>query len=76
VSSNGFDYPPSLFPPRLLEIADVPEIAAMVAPRPLLFETPLGPRAKPLNKGEVEKLFDFTKKVYRLYGAESNFVIV
>lgn len=76
VSSSGFEYSFSLFPPRILEIADVPEIAAMVAPRPLLLENPLGPRAKPLSRKEVEELFGFAREVYRIYGSESNLVIM
>jgi len=75
VSSSGFSYPPSLFPPRILEVADVPEIAAMVAPRPLVLENPLGPRAEPLSRGKAEELFSFAREVYRLRGAEGNLVI-
>jgi len=75
VSKSGFNYPLSLFPPRILEVADIPEIAAMVAPRPLLLENPLGPRAEPLSRDEAEELFSFTRKVYGLHGAEGNLII-
>ncbi len=74
-SDAGFAYPPWLFPPRLLRYADIPQVAAMVAPRPLTIEAPLDPLARPLSRGVAEEVFSFTRRVYKVAGAPYNLTI-
>lgn len=74
-SRSGFSCPPSLFPPNLLKHADVAEVAAMVAPRQLTVENPLDPHLRPMGREDAEKTFEFTREVYELLGASSNFLL-
>ncbi|MEM4688549.1 MAG: acetylxylan esterase [Thermofilaceae archaeon] len=75
-SASGFSLPPSLFPPDLLKYADVPQVAAMVAPRPLAVENPLDPHLRPLRREEAEEIFEFTRRVYEALGLPHNFSLV
>ncbi len=72
-SRGGFRYPPSFFPPNLLKYADIPEVAAMVAPRPLTVEVPVDPQLRPMGREEAEEAFSFTRRVYEFLGAELSF---
>ena len=76
VSKDGFSYPPSLFPPNILKYADIPELAAMVAPRPLTVEQPLSPHLEPLSQEEASECFEFTWTVYEYLGAPHSFRLV
>ncbi|MCD6357760.1 MAG: acetylxylan esterase [Thermoproteales archaeon] len=76
VSRDGFSYPPSLFPPNILRYADVPELAAMVAPRPLAIEQPIGPHLELLPQEEADECFEFTRYVYECLGAPHNFSVI
>jgi len=75
VSSKGFRYPPTLFPPNILEYADIPEIAAMIAPRPLVIDYPVGPDLGKLSVSEAEENFRLAREVYEYLGAPWNLTI-
>lgn len=74
-SASNFNYPVSLFPPNLLKYADIPEVAAMVAPRPFTLINPLDSHLRPMVKEEAEKCFEFTREIYAAAGAQMNFSI-
>ena len=74
-SKEGFNLPPSIFAPNMLKYADIPELAAMIAPRHLTVVKPMDPLLRPLNYENALKLFEFTIKVYKTMNAESNFTI-
>lgn len=67
--------PPSLYPPRILLYADVPEIAALIAPRKIQIKRPVDSSGVVLNVDAARGLFDFTIKVYDALGAEDAFKI-
>ena len=75
VSSKGFRYPPTLFPPNILKYADIPEIAAMIAPRPLVIDYPVGPDLRKLSVSEAEENFRLAREVYEYLGAPWNLTI-
>jgi len=75
VSSKGFRYPPTLFPPNILKYADIPEIAAMIAPRPLVIDYPVGPDLRKLSVSEAEENFRLAREVYEYLGALWNLTI-
>jgi hypothetical protein len=55
--------------PGILRVADIPQLAALVAPRRLSVEGPMWASADPLTASEVEREFAWTRQVYELYGA-------
>ncbi|MEM2448723.1 MAG: hypothetical protein QXT14_07235, partial [Candidatus Bathyarchaeia archaeon] len=67
--------PPSLYPPWILLYADIPEVAALVAPRKMRIKRPVDSSGVILNDDNARKLFDFTIKVYDVLGAEDAFKI-
>ena len=74
-SRDGFNLPPSVFAPNLLKYADIPEIAAMIAPRELTLIKPVDPKLRPLRIKDAIKCFEITTKVYQLMDAEDKFII-
>lgn len=74
-SASNFNYPVSLLPPNLLKYADIPEVAAMVAPRPFAPVNPLDSHLRPMVKEEAEKCFEFTREIYAAAGAQMNFSV-
>jgi len=68
--------PPSFYPPRLLNYADIPEIAALVAPRRLKLINPVDMANEALTREEAEEAFKFTYKVYEHLKATENLTIV
>jgi len=74
-SKEGFNLPPSVFAPNILKYADIPELAAMIAPRHLTIIKPMDPLLRPLSYESTLKLFAFTIKVYKTMNAESNLLI-
>lgn len=61
--------PPSLYPPRILFYADIPEIAALVAPRKLRIRRPVDSSSRVLSIEEAKEAFNFTVKVYDVLNA-------
>ncbi len=75
-SPSGFSYSPSIFPPNILKYADIPELAALVAPRRVTLVDPLDPQRQRLTLDEALKVFDFTIKVYEELNASDNLKII
>ncbi|HDH07086.1 MAG TPA: hypothetical protein ENF87_01830, partial [Thermoproteales archaeon] len=75
LSSNGFKYPPTIFPPNILDYVDIPEVASLVAPRKLEILAPVDPHNNPLNGKDARKVFEFTVKYYNSLDASSKITI-
>jgi cephalosporin-C deacetylase-like acetyl esterase len=67
--------PPSLYPPRILLYADIPEAAALVAPRKMLVKRPVDSSGVVLSFEDASKVFDFTIRVYEVLAARDAFKI-
>jgi len=67
--------PPSLYPPRILLYADIPEAAALVAPRRMLIRKPVDSSGAVLNFEDAGKVFDFTIRVYEALATRDAFRI-
>ncbi|MEW6307313.1 MAG: alpha/beta hydrolase family protein [Verrucomicrobiota bacterium] len=59
--------------PGLLNFGDVPEIAGLIAPRPILWT--VGDRDKLIDKGWAEKALARIRRVYRALGAENDVAV-
>jgi hypothetical protein len=64
-----------LLAPGLLTAGDVPHLAAMVAPRPLLVLGGRTPQGKSQSVDELKKAFSFTRKVYGLENADKHLAV-
>ncbi|HTL51922.1 MAG TPA: hypothetical protein VL860_05015 [Planctomycetota bacterium] len=54
----------ALFVPGLLKVADLPQLMALVCPRPLLVLNPVGPRGKMLTDSEAQTALSWTKLAF------------
>ncbi len=57
--------------PRILEHADIAQLAALVAPRPLTIAEPRWASDQVLTKDEVDRGFTWTRQVYHLYKTDA-----
>lgn len=57
--------------PDMLKHADIPQLAALVAPRPLTVTAPLWASGDPLSPAEAAAAFAWTRAIYRLNEAEA-----
>ena len=64
-----------IIPGILRDLGDVPNLAAMVAPRELVIFGGVSGNGDKLNAGQLERQFLFTSKVFARTGAEKKFVI-
>ncbi|WP_417734643.1 acetylxylan esterase [Rosistilla oblonga] len=60
-----------VYAPNLLKVADVSQLAALCAPRPLLLANPVDGKKKSLSDAEGKVLFDPVLAAYRATAAES-----
>jgi len=67
--------PPSLYPPGILLYADIPEAAALIAPRKMLVKRPVDSSGAVLNFDDASKVFDFTIRIYDMLAAKDAFKI-
>ena len=58
-----------LFPWRVLDVCDVPDVAALVAPRPLVLANATGPDGKPLALEQAQQLLLTVRQAYAAAGA-------
>ena len=65
---NGQPQPIWAFVPKLLGVADLPQIAALAAPTPVLWTNPVGHGRRPLPEADACAEFAFTARVYELLG--------
>jgi dienelactone hydrolase len=72
-------YPPGtrmgLLAPGILRVGDVPHLAALAAPRKVLVAGGVGPDGKALAERQLRDRFAFTRRVYRLLGAEGRLTV-
>lgn len=65
-----------LLAPGILNVGDVPHLAALVAPRKLAIAEPMAVRGKPLTGKAVREAFAFTSGIYRLYKMENRLTLL
>ena len=61
--------------PHLLKTADIPQLAALVAPRPLTIIDPLRASGNAVSNEEALKAFEWTQRIYGLQKADKALVI-
>jgi hypothetical protein len=64
-----------LLGPGILRIADVPELAALIAPRRLVVAGGTSPQDAPLDGAALERTFAFTRAVYKACAVPSKLTI-
>jgi pimeloyl-ACP methyl ester carboxylesterase len=64
-----------LLAPGILDVGDIPQLAALAAPRRLVVAESVTPQGKPLTRAEMEKAFGFTQSVYKLHKAAGKMTI-
>lgn len=63
----------SAFAPRLLRDFDLPDLAALIAPRPLLLVNPTDPLHRRVPLEQADETYRGARQVFRLLGAEGHF---
>ena len=58
--------------PHLLSSADIPQLMALVAPRPLEIDEPLWASGDPVAQDELDPAFAWARQVYRVHKAEGS----
>ena len=61
--------------PAALTVYDLPDLAALVAPRPLTIRKPADPTGKPLTRGAADDAYKLVRAAYIRAGAEKRFVV-
>jgi cephalosporin-C deacetylase-like acetyl esterase len=61
------------FIPRILTLADMPELLACLAPRPVLIVNPVDGRRRPLRDQDSQHLNDLARSVFARYQAATHF---
>jgi len=62
-------------PPGALELYDLPNLAARIAPRKLTIKAPVDGAGKRVTQGDLEAAYDEARKAYQKAGAERNLVL-
>ncbi len=62
-----------IFAPSLLAAADIPQVAALIAPRPVVFASPVGSGVEPLTEAGAEEKLAFTRSVFAAVGEPDRF---
>jgi len=76
VDSEIYAHRPSLFPPGVLARYDLPDLAAAVAPRPLVLINSTGALQDPLDAARAAQVYDPARRMYELLGVEDRFAII
>ncbi len=61
--------------PGALEVYDLPDLAAAIAPRPLAIRNPVDAAGRPLTQAELEAAYAGAREAYKALGAEKNLVL-
>jgi cephalosporin-C deacetylase-like acetyl esterase len=61
--------------PAALAVYDLPDLAALVAPRPLTIRKPADPTGKPLNRSAADDAYKLVRAAYAKAEAEKQFVV-
>jgi dienelactone hydrolase len=64
-----------LLAPGLLRVGDVPQLAALSAPRRLVVAGGMSSQGKPLAEKALKEGYAFTASVYKVHGAEAKFTV-
>jgi hypothetical protein len=64
-----------VFSPDLLQVGDIPHLAALAAPRPVLLANPLRPEGSPLTAGDSAGIDGWSRSLYRMLGREREFQV-
>ncbi len=60
------------FIPRILTLADMPQLVACLAPRPVLLVNPVDGRRRRLSDDAAQSMSSFTRRVYERYESPNN----
>jgi len=71
----GSFMPMGLLAPGILRVADIPQLAALMAPRKLAITEGRTPQGKLVRLKDIQAAFAFTSNIYRLYKNEDRFVL-
>ena len=74
-SVASLSLPTEVFIPQILNYADIPQIAALIAPRSLNLVNPVNGENEPLPEETFNIAFGWTRDVYELLRAESQLTI-
>jgi dienelactone hydrolase len=61
--------------PGALQVYDLPDLAALVAPRPLSIRNAVDPAGKPVSQAELEEAYAAARLAYKAAGAEEKLVL-
>ncbi len=61
--------------PGVLKSYDLPDLAALMAPRKLTIKAPVDGAGKPLSQADLEATYAKAREAYKTAGAEANFVL-
>lgn len=61
--------------PGVLKHYDLPELATMIAPRPLTVRNPVDAQGRPVSQKQLEETYAVTREHYRKLGAEKNLIL-
>jgi dienelactone hydrolase len=62
--------------PGVLAYYDLPDLAALIAPRPLTIKNPVDAMGKPVSQAELEKVYARAIEAYKKAGAEKALVLI
>ncbi len=62
--------------PGVLQVYDLPELAASLTPRPLTIRNPVDAAGKPLSKDAAEAAYTVVREAYRKASAEGRFLLI
>jgi hypothetical protein len=65
--------PMGILAPGILRVGDIPQLAALSAPRSVMIGQGISPLGKPLAEKALQAAFSFTRAIYRLHKAENRF---
>jgi hypothetical protein len=64
-----------LLAPGLLRLGDIPQLAALAAPRRLVLAESVTPQGKKLAQGYLDEACAFTRDIYKLYKADAQLTV-
>ena len=64
-----------LLAPGILRVGDIPQLAALIAPRRLILADGVTPRREKQFEEEMRKSYAFTRHVYKLFRAEEKLTV-
>lgn len=76
LATNEFRHQPaSVFVPGILQVCDLPEIAACVAPRPLNMVSVVDEKCRPLFGEQIASEYGLARNVYAQLGVDSSLML-